>query len=212
MFYKITLFDENCASFVSGVEMFFTEDVECFEKNYFSSDQYDEVKERYLKSKAGEIVTDYYTDSPECNIFQYDAHSNILERKYFSFEKKFFLLRNFWGFLKKVYAEKAEVTIAKILFHGTYYIIGKYKLSGVCEEDYLENDSYRTCYVCGNPIILKSYHEGKRSKNKEDFSECALETYAWVTMKDSKENLPLPEVLSEEEIADLMRDIPGADG
>lgn len=74
MIYKITLFDANCPSCTSGTASFFTEDIDEFEHNYFSdenveSNQLEAQKQRYFRSKAGEIVTDYYSDDPELIFF-----------------------------------------------------------------------------------------------------------------------------------------------
>lgn len=74
MIYKITLFDANCPSCTSGTASFFTEDIDEFEHNFFSdenvgSNQLEAQKQRYFRSKAGKIVTDYYSDAPELNIF-----------------------------------------------------------------------------------------------------------------------------------------------
>lgn len=82
MIYKITLFDANCPSCTSGTASFFTEDIDEFEHNYFSdenveSNQLEAQKQRYFRSKAGEIVTDYYSDAPELNIFQYAEYGTI---------------------------------------------------------------------------------------------------------------------------------------
>ena len=73
MIYKITLFDANFPSCTSGTASFFTEDIDEFEHNYFSdenveSNQLEAQKQRYFRSKAGEIVTDYYSDAPELNM------------------------------------------------------------------------------------------------------------------------------------------------
>lgn len=38
MIYKITLFDANCPSCTSGTASFFTEDIDEFERNYFSDE------------------------------------------------------------------------------------------------------------------------------------------------------------------------------
>ena len=59
----------------------FTEDIDEFEHNYFSdenveSNQLEAQKQRYFRSKAGEIVTDYYSDAltehfSVCRIWHY---------------------------------------------------------------------------------------------------------------------------------------------
>ena len=80
--YKITLYDYNCNPICDGTIYFFTEDIENFQKRWFRllGDHDEERKERFLRSKAGEIVTDYYSDSPELNIVQQDDISGAKER------------------------------------------------------------------------------------------------------------------------------------
>lgn len=65
--YKITLWDQNLDSFVSGVAVFFVEDLEIFERYRFPKREGEDWN-RYFKSKNGECVTDYYSDSPELDI------------------------------------------------------------------------------------------------------------------------------------------------
>ncbi len=70
---------------------FFTEDIDEFERNYFSDEnvewgKLEAQKQRYFRSKAGENVTDYYSDDPELNIFQYAEYGTIEKRKTFSLQ------------------------------------------------------------------------------------------------------------------------------
>lgn len=69
---KIVLFTSNgniigynkSSTEMIGTASFFTEDIDEFEHNYFSdenveSNQLEAQKQRYFRSKTGEIVTDY---------------------------------------------------------------------------------------------------------------------------------------------------------
>lgn len=80
--FKITLYDFNCNPICDGVVSFFTERLEDFEEGWMNSEEVEEDrKERYLRSKAGENVTDYYSDSPEFNIVQEDTEVQVLWEK-----------------------------------------------------------------------------------------------------------------------------------
>lgn len=143
MIYKITLFDANCPSCTSGTASFFTEDIDEFEHNYFSdenveSNQLEAQKQRYFRSKAGEIVTDYYSDAPELNIFQYAEYGTIEKRKTFHYKDKIFELHNGYLIPCPIYAAEAIVELAQIAFkknpdeEGEKYLVARYSLSGVC--------------------------------------------------------------------------------
>lgn len=70
--YKITHYDYNCSPICDGTVSFFTEDIEAFQKKWFAMDRLEEsLKEKFLRSKGGELVTDWYSsDDPELNIVQ----------------------------------------------------------------------------------------------------------------------------------------------
>ena len=121
MIYKITLFDANFPSCTSGTASFFTEDIDEFEHNYFSdenvgSNHLEAQKQRYFRSKAGEIVTDYYSDAPELNIFQYAEYGTIEKRKTFHYKDKTFELHNGYLIPCPIYAAEAIVELAQIAF------------------------------------------------------------------------------------------------
>ena len=139
MIYKITLFDANCPSCTSGTASFFTEDIDEFEHNYFSdenveSNQLEAQKQRYFRSKAGEIVTDYYSDAPELNIFQYAEYGTIEKRKTFHYKDKIFELHNGYLIPCPIYAAEAIVELAQIAFkknpdeEGEKYLVARYSL------------------------------------------------------------------------------------
>ena len=52
----------------------------------------DREQAEYLRSKGGEIVTDYYSDDPELNIVQEDKSAEILFEKEIVFRNKLFTL------------------------------------------------------------------------------------------------------------------------
>ena len=67
--YKITLFDYNCASCTSGTASFYVDDIDIFEEKWSKLETSPERIERFRRSKNGEVVTDYYSDDEELNIY-----------------------------------------------------------------------------------------------------------------------------------------------
>lgn len=228
MIYKITLFDANCPSCTSGTASFFTEDIDEFERNYFSDEnvewgKLEAQKERYFRSKAGENVTDYYSDDPELNIFQYAEYGTIEKRKTFHYKDKIFELHNGYLIPCPIYAAEATVELAQIDFkkhpdeEDEKYLVARYSLSGVCSESFY-SDKFSDCTPYGNAIIKTCYPEDlPYNGEKEDFADCKLSTFAWVELyqrcfKGDHVNGYEIEEPTEEQLAWIMRDIPGDAG
>jgi len=222
--YKITLYDECYSPICDGTASFFTEDLEEFER-YWQPHADEEQLKRYERSKAGEIVTDYYGDDSELNIVQEDESAEILFEKEFTYKDKQFTLLNAYHWGTDVYAAETYIVFRGIKFNGDYYLIGKYKMQGVCRRDY--KDAYKTVSVWGNQVLVCNLQEkpswyptddgwrGYYEYHKEDFKEDSLETYCWVSLgRFSEENLLSGSIdlESEETMICLMRDIPGEAG
>lgn len=150
--YKILLYDQNCGGGNSGVYEMFVENLEDFERHW--KFQGEEQEERYLKSKAGEFVTDYYCDHPDLNIVQCDTNAEILETKELEKENIFFELFNFFGCGSNYFAQKIKITLYHVRFGELYYLLGGYSLSGVCTEVFFsKGTTYETVTVWGNPVL-----------------------------------------------------------
>ncbi len=175
--YKITLFDETTDSFVSGTATFFTDDLALFEKHCILEKTTD-TQERYFRSKNGECVTDYYSDAPELNMVQFDADCELLASKSFAYQEKHITLLNFYGFKTELFASDVLITLAHIKHNGTYFLIGKYKLLGVCTKSRLDNTLYNKCTAYGNPICIETISgkalqlEEETEKAQQEFFEC----------------------------------------
>jgi len=225
--YKITLYDQNCCPIADGVTCFFAEDLEEFEKNWRPHAGEEQIK-RYERSKAGELVTDYYSDDPELNIVQEDRNAEILFEKEVTLNSRLFTLLNTYRWEDEIYAEKTQIVLRGIKFKERCFLIGKYKMKGVCRKMFLSTDDseYGTVKVWGNPVVNckvqeKQYwyqtEEGRAFYvyHKEDFRGDSLETYCWVTVGEYSEkelsegNIDLE---SDELLVALMRDIPGEAG
>lgn len=162
--YKISLYDQNLGSACSGVYEMFVENLEDFEKYWkFVSE---EQKQSYLKSKAGEIVTDYYTDDPELNIVQYDSNAKIVGIKEFEKENTFFELSNFFGCPSKYFAQKIKITLYHIRFDKHYYLLGGYQILGVCTKAFLFS-GYEPVTVWGNPVLKQEVNPKITEFNKK---------------------------------------------
>lgn len=225
--YKITLYDRNCCPICDGVTYFFTEDLDEFEKNW-RPHAYEEQWERYARSKAGEIVTDYYSDSPKLNIVQEDKNAEILFEKELVLRDKQFTLFNAYRWESEIYAEETHIVFRGIKFKGECYLIGSYKMKGVCQENFFSEaeKDYKTVGIYGNPIINCNVQEktlwykteeGRAFYvyHKEDFKEDSLETYCFVTVGVYPEEKLLDGSInleSDETMVCLMRDIPGEAG
>lgn len=84
----------------------------------------EEKKMRFQRSKNGENVTDYYVDHPEDNIV-----------KRFFYENQSFVTYNAYRCAMEIYAAYAEIAVRFIRFKTKYFLIGKYKLQGVCGKE-----------------------------------------------------------------------------
>lgn len=224
--YKITLYDENCCPIFDGLAQFFVDRLEEFEIHWMEKSFVDEEKKmRFQRSKNGENVTDYYVDHPEYNIVQRDDGACVYWEKRFFYENQNFVTYNAYHCAMEIYAAYAEIAVRFIRFKTKYFLIGKYKLQGVCEKEKIweeKGTGWNTCSVWGNPIhlIKRKKEESWTDKDgrkrydypKEHFAEDVMETYCWITLGEYEEELEEIEELSDEMIARLLRDIPGEAG
>lgn len=224
--YKITLYDNNCCPIADGVTCFFTDNLDEFEKNW-RPHAHEEQWKRYERSKAGEIVTDYYSDSPDLNIVQEDKEAEILFEKELVIKDKLFTLLNAYRWESEIFAEETRIVFRGIKFKEECYLIGSYKMKGVCEKDFFsKEEKYNHIAVYGNPVINCNVQEkplwykaedGREAYvyQREDFKEDSLETYCFVTVGEYSEEELLNgsiDLESDETFVYLMRDIPGEAG
>ncbi|MCH5194113.1 MAG: hypothetical protein J1F11_09140 [Oscillospiraceae bacterium] len=150
--YKITLFDETFPSGCSGVVCFFTEDIEDFQKRWLKAgDISDEQKDRFIRSKEGEIVTDYYSDDPELNIVQQDTGA-VYGEKEVTIEDVTFEAFNAYNCSETYHVDRWDIHFKWIRFGNEYYRIASYNANGVCQyDDHLDRWEHVTCY--GNPVL-----------------------------------------------------------
>lgn len=220
--YKITLYDESCSPICDGVISVFVDDLEAFEK-YWLKFAEEQTKDRYFRSKAGELVTDYYGNNEELNIVQQCKDCKMFWEKEFELQNQMFELSNAYGCSSCIYAENAKIILKCVEFNENVHLIGKYRLEGVCRKDFFSKQWIK-CDWWGNPFFIDGTfekemwidEEGNRRRDykKEVFCNDYLETYCWldiVSWSIEDERKPIKK-LTESIIAALMRDIPGEAG
>lgn len=227
--FKITHYDWNCSPICDGVINFFAEDIEEFQRRWFAlldlkGGEY-ELKEKFLRSKAGELVTDYYSGSPEFNIVQYDE-GELFGEKTVETESVTFEAYNAYDCPSRFHVNKWNIRFRWISFKGKYYRIAAYRASGVCEyKDYSDRWGSVCCY--GNPVLENTvsydpiYEIRKTDEwenpNFEDFSENTLETICWLVSayfnneRELKDDISGFEI-SEEIMGKLFDDVVGEAG
>lgn len=179
--YKITLYDENCWAACDGVISFFTEDLEDFQRLWFERERDDDTKARFLKSKAGEIVTDYYSHDPDLNIVQEDQNTTILTEKVFYVKNQTFTLENAYGCESKFYVKEGENHYRWITFKDDFYRIASYSLKGDCLDDI--EILWTSTINYGNQILEIDKKVDARRRPKEDFCENTTRTYCFKSME-----------------------------
>lgn len=226
---KITLFDENLCSVVSGTVSFFVDDdgLDEFEACWLNHPEipYDK-KDRYERSKAGELVSDDYTTSEKNNIFQCDSEAKILGQETFLLNDTMFKLHNFYDYASIIWAKEAGLIYRKIMYKGQYYLVGQYRLNGVCIEENAGKDYWRYCTNCGNKILkrmqpseayLRTLTKSRRKKcSREIFVNDSIETCCWIVLGcyDKESDIPfdMKDLLSTQVTDWLMCDIVGEAG
>lgn len=177
--YQIQLYNRNCSPICDGTIRFFTDDIESFEKNWIPlmEGKNDEKVKRYMKSKAGEIVTDYWSNNPELNIVQEKNVDLIAERSYTETDvtKTIF---NIYGFPSIYHMDRITYHIRYIrnISDDELLKLCCYEIKGICyddEESYwvgedtskYEKMGFEACRHLINEKYLPSYHlfeNGKR--------------------------------------------------
>lgn len=223
--YKITLYDNNCVPICSDTTMFFTDDLEEFERNWCHRAEKEQLK-RYMRSKAGEIVTDSYSVNPKENIFQEDKEADIFFEKEIVIKGRLFTLLNAYCCPVEVYAEETTIVFRGVRFLDEDFLIGKYKMNGVCQKMFSDMEAFERVNIWGNPIINSKRQEKVTWKEKDgereitiysvdDFKDDYLETYCFVTVGIfSKEEILSGDIdlESDEILTRLFMDIPGEAG
>ena len=176
--YKVTLYDLTCHPIVDGTICFFTEDIEDFQKRWIKCGASEGRVERFLRSKAGELVTDYYfSDDSDLNIVQHDT-CIIYDEKEFTLGNIYFKIRNAIDYPSWLHADKVELKFKWIRFKETFYRVAKVKAEGLTEYYLLKDGKYdfQIAECVGNPVMErlpsdKTFERFIYSENVKDFAE-----------------------------------------
>ena len=175
--YQMQLYDWNCSPICDGVIRFFVDDLEEFEKNwvpYMKSDS--ETVERYRKSKAGEMVTDYYSDEPALNIVQ-KKNIEIIEEKSYTEADVTKTVANVYGFTSDYHMDQITYRIQYVrnVEDGELLKLCQYEIKGMCRDrkeshwfgdcETYKKMGFEACKHLADEEYLLGYHfveDGKR--------------------------------------------------
>lgn len=192
--YKITLYDLNCSPLADGPISFFTEDIDDFQNRWFALEDSVDRKNKFLQSKEGKIVTEWYSDEEEYNIVQEDEVTIYGEKEVVLSKKEFEVESAYYSF----YAEHIAILFRWIKFKNRYYRIANYRADGICEVDYRGLNHTVECK--GNHIvenvtplvteyrwIFADLHEQGKLDEVEDFNDASKYLDPnFTTLKDSQ--------------------------
>ena len=198
--YKIELYDYNCSPICDGTTSFFTDDIEEFERQWFELEYDEKRKERFARSKAGEMVTDYYNDSPELNIVQFD-NARIYGERDVTLEDITFEATNAYWFTERYHVNQLEIHFQWIAFKNQYYRIASYSAIGVCMVGMFCDDRLKSVECSGNRVLInKVVYDPKYlgwipesewpNPTYDDFRENTIQTICYITnayFSDEKE-------------------------
>ncbi len=218
--YLIQLFDENCASCTSGVTRVFVDDIEDFAKKYLSveTDNKERV-DRFLRSKAGEIVTDYYSDSPKLNIVSEVNTRDISTKRCYSTDKTIVLINSY--FCESIYYFKELIfEIRYVEYEDKFYKLIRSTAFSCCHRNPFDDEKpWQKIYINGNKFWL--YKEENEtpysSKSTDDFRGVSLETFVWhmADVFDKEEDLKADMETTwptDRQIERALKDLPGDAG
>lgn len=218
--YMITLFDQNSASCTSGVFRCFVDDIRDFKKEWFKLNKNENQKENFIRSLNGEMVSDYYVETPELNIVQQPSDYVLYEERDLHFKKLDITLHNAYDWPSDYYIEDMSVHVRWCFINKRYTKLATFRITGMAKyEDFKPELGYYRSVTCwGNPILNNKQHNTKLLS--DDFTEYANDTidsiaYLPIDYFESEDELmkdACSDELSEEQLERLLQDIPGEAG
>lgn len=201
--YMIQLMDYNCPTCCSGVTQVFAEDIEQFAQNYQCAEKNKSRIERFLRSKEGEIVTDYYSDDPALNIVQkLDVHDYGCVK--ISRQNVELRVLNGYGFEAEYFFEELVCMVRWIRIQDKFYKLVKPAGKKGLNKNFISiNDSWVEIIIFGNPFWLSQ--------------EEILESYVWQVAEIFEEEEAMRadmknEWLTKRQISNVFADLPGEAG
>ena len=127
--YKIAFLDKNTPSFVTSSTCFLTKDIEDFTKRWLQLETSEERKDRFLRAKAGELISETY-DSEESIVEK--ASYKIYATKSFHLENVYFRSTNFWCCQDYYHVDNWDLDFIWLPMGEGYERMVSYKANGVC--------------------------------------------------------------------------------
>ena len=229
--YKIILYDQNCCPISDGTTFWFVDNLEEFEKNWLPLQCKRNMStiERYYRSKFGEVVTDYYSDSEELNIVQL-VECEILQEKTFEYTNKEVILENVYRWDSKILFDKLKIVLRVQSCIDKYYLVGQYFGYGCRRVDpmynrwYEKEIKYQQMHFFGNPVAnyrardinwddweKDDAYKDFYTNDKDFYKHESVETFVWLPIKEVDKDYKINK-LTANELALLLRDIVGEAG
>lgn len=218
--YKVTLFDANTPSCCSGVVSYFCDDINEFAEKWFELETDEGRKDRFIHSMKGEMVTDYYSDSPDLNIVQEDKTAEIFFTNEFKIRDRWIILYNSYHCGTKLHFDSLDVIVRYVRYAGKLFKLATYSAKGVCAVNQSCFDEEKYCdVVCyGNRVLINQRsHEWLNSDNIDDYKDDTIDFIAYSqigafeSIESMKEDYETAD-LSDEDLNLLLCDILGEAG
>ena len=219
--YKITLFDDNTPPFVSFTFSCYCDDIDAFEEEWLKH-EYDEDRiDRFRRSKAGEIVTDFYSDSLELNIVQKDDAATIYHERDILLIDKTLTIHNGYHCPQEYDLHKVFLHLRYVKVQGELLLLAKYRIEGICMRNPFREGLYTTAACYGNPVLKFDLDdERKDSADTKVFEGDTIESFVYLIVRrfDSINELEADyrrraaDGMTDEELDELFCDIPGEAG
>lgn len=229
--YKLTFYDACCSPLCDGVCHFYVANLDEFEEKWLPIQLEHGVAtiNRYYRSKFGEVISDYYSDTEALNIVQ-KVPLEVIEVKDFNYKNKKVTLENLYNYETDFEFDELEIQLMVVQIGNKRELVGKYKAKGCKRVGTFYNRWYDTyckyaeMYYFGNSIV----RYGKKIMDSPDFSkpdkfkdyitndkkfyaDTEIEAFVWIPIKEVRSNYKL-KALNKDELKILMRDILGEAG
>lgn len=219
--YKITLMDDTSVSCTSFTVSVFCEELEQFEKEWTKLETDQDRIERFRRSKAGEVVTDFYKTNNDAalNIVQQDPGAEVVQELTVEESDKEYTVLNAYGWPSKLYVDHAFFHIRYVRFQNAFLKLSSYRLTGICKSGFDEG-TYTDVTCWGNKFLNSETCGERMAKSKDVFKQDRVESFVFYEIGrfDSMEDLQADfkqmkeHGLTERELDCLLKDIPGEAG
>jgi hypothetical protein len=217
--YKVTLWDRCIVACCSGTISFYVDDIDRFQKEWFELESNEDQKKRFLESKAGKVVTDYYSDSQELNIVQEDPNARVYFERDFVLEDRWYELHNAYRWPAMVYIKRLKIHAVYVKYEDTYKKLMTYSIEGIASEGMIEDCAYARTRCWGNHVlkIKRGHPDVYSAKEFAAFEKDCIESIVYhevgryktyATLKRHYESARL----TDQDIDFLLRDILGEAG